>query len=125
MITERNRLSRLACPRRAADAMNIGLGDVRQLKIDDMADAVDVDAARRDVGCDQRPRLSATEAGQCALTLALALVAMDRGSVDARLVEGPGDAVGAVLGAGEDDDARQLGIVEQFDQAGRVSSPLQ
>ena len=56
MIAKRDRLSRIACSRRAADAMNIGLGDLRQFKIDDMADAVDVDAARRNVGRDQRPR---------------------------------------------------------------------
>ena len=56
------------------------------------------------------------EGGERPLALALALVAMNGGSVDARFVERPGDAVGAALGAGEDDDARELGIVEQFDQ---------
>jgi hypothetical protein len=106
MIAKRNRLSRIARSRRTADAMNVGLGDLRQFKIDDMADAVDVDAARRNIGRNQRTRLSASEGGQCALTLALALIAMNGGSIDARLVEGAGDAVGAVLGAGEDDDAR-------------------
>ena len=64
MVAERNRLSCFARSRGAADAMNIGLGDLRQFKIDDMADAVDVDAARRDVGRNQRPRLSAAEGGQ-------------------------------------------------------------
>src|SRR5689334_2898538 len=116
MIAKRDRLSRLACSRRAADAMNIGLRDLRQFKIDDMADAVDIDAARCNVGRDQRPRLSTTEGGQRALTLALALVAMNGGSVDARLVERAGDAIGAVLGAGEDNHARQVRIVEKFDQ---------
>ena len=79
MVAKRDRLSCLARSRGAADAMNIGLGDLRQFKIDDMADAVDVDAARRDVGRNQRPRLSAAEGGQRALALALALVAMNRG----------------------------------------------
>ena len=108
MVAKRNRLPCLARPRGAADAMNIGLGDLRQFKIDDMADAVDIDAAGRDIGRNERPRLSAPEGSQRALALALALVAMNGGSVDARLVEGAGDPVGAVLGAGEDDNARQL-----------------
>jgi len=116
MVAERNRLSCFARSRGAADAMNIGLGDLRQFKINNMADAVDVNAARRDVGRNERARLSASEGGQRALALPLALIAMDRGSTDARLVEGAGDAVGAVLGAGEDENARQFGIVEQFDQ---------
>ena len=38
-----------AGPRRAADPMDVSLGDVRDVEIDDMADAVDIDAARRDV----------------------------------------------------------------------------
>src|SRR5580693_358903 len=61
-------------------------------------------------------RVSPPRKAANARSLALALVAMNGGSVDARLVEGAGDAVGAVLGAGEDDNAREFGIVEQFDQ---------
>ena len=64
MVAERDRLAGFARSRGAADAMNIGLGDLRQFKIDDVADAVDVDAARRDVGRNQRARLSAAEGGQ-------------------------------------------------------------
>ena len=96
--------------------MDIGFGDLRQLEIDDMGHAVDVDAARGDVGRDQGARLAAAEGGKRALALALALVAMDGGGVDAGLVERLGDAVGAALGAGEDDDARHRRVVEQLDQ---------
>ena len=48
------------CPgaRRAADAVDVGLGDVGQVEIDDVADAVDVDAAGGDVGRDQRADLA-------------------------------------------------------------------
>ena len=63
MVAERNRLASFARSRRAADAMDIGLGDLRQFKIDDVADAVDVDAARCDIGRNQRPRLSPAERG--------------------------------------------------------------
>ena len=57
MVAKRDRLPCFACSRGAADAMNIGLGDLRQFKIDDMADAIDVNAARRDVGRNERARL--------------------------------------------------------------------
>ena len=40
--------------RGAADAVHIGFRHVRQVEVHDMADAVDVDAAGRDVGRDQR-----------------------------------------------------------------------
>ena len=116
VIAKRDRLSRFARSRGAADAMNIGFGDLRQFKIDDMTDAVDVDAARRDVGRNERARFSGAEGGQRALALALALIAMNDGSVDARLIECAADAIGAVLGAGEDEDAGELEIVEQLDQ---------
>src|SRR5690242_21277246 len=47
--------------RGAADAMDIGLGHVRQIEIHDMADAVDVDAAGSDVGGDERADLAGTD----------------------------------------------------------------
>ena len=56
------------------------------------------------------------KAAEGALALTLALVAVNGGKVDACLVERPGDAVGAALGARKHDDARQIRVVEQFDQ---------
>ncbi len=70
-----------------------------------MADAVDVDAAGRDVGRDQGADLAGAELGEHALALALRLVAVDRLGGDAGLVEAAHDLVGAVLGAGEDERA--------------------
>ena len=115
VVAERDRLPRIARPRGAADAMNIGLGDLRQFKIDDMGDAVDVDAARGDVGRNQRARLSVRKAptraragpGSCCREWRKRRRPPRRG---------PGDAVGAMLRAGEDDDARRARVVEQFDQ---------
>jgi hypothetical protein len=42
-----------AGPRGAADPVNIGFRHFGKLEIDDMRDAVDVETARRDVGCDE------------------------------------------------------------------------
>ena len=44
---------RRAGARGAADAVHVALGDVGQVEVDDVADAVDVDAAGGDVGGDQ------------------------------------------------------------------------
>ena len=64
--------------RGAADAVDVALRDVGQVVVDDVADAVDVDAAGRDVGRDQSADPAALEAGERPLALALALVAVDR-----------------------------------------------
>src|SRR5215510_1278826 len=55
----------------AADAVHVAFRNVRQVVIDDVADAFDVDAARGDVGRDQRAQPSAAEGCEHALALAL------------------------------------------------------
>ena len=42
--------------------MHVALGDVRQVEVDDVRDAVDVDAARGDVGRDEDARRAARKA---------------------------------------------------------------
>ena len=88
--------------RGAADAVDIALRHVGQLEIDDMGDAVDVDAARRDVGRDQHADAAGAEIAERALARDLRFVAVDRLGADAVARQMLRDAVGAVLGAGED-----------------------
>ena len=52
-IAERDRHPGGAGARRAADAVHIAFRNIGHVIVDDMGDAVDVDAARRDIGCDQ------------------------------------------------------------------------
>ena len=87
--------------RGAADAVDILLGNVGQVEVDDVADARDVDPARRDVGRDQHRHVAGLERGDRALALRLALVAVDRAGGDAGGLEHAHDLVGAVLGAAE------------------------
>ena len=61
VVAKRDGPARVSGARRSSDAVHIGFGDLRQLEIDDMGDAVDVDAARGDVGCDQYARLAGAE----------------------------------------------------------------
>ena len=91
--------------RGAADAVDVLFRDVGQFEVDDVADARHVDAARRDVGCDQHLGLAVLELTQRALALALALVTVDRISGDAVAGQQLHDAIGAMLGAREDQRA--------------------
>ena len=116
LVAERDGDAVGAGPRGAADAVDIAFGHVRQVVVDDVADAVDVDAAGGNVGRDQDAQLAAFEVGEHALTLVLRLVAVDRGGEKAVLFEAFHDLVGAVLGAGEDQNAIGLLRLEHVDQ---------
>ena len=59
----------------AADAVDVILGLLREVVVDDVRDAVDVDAARGDVGRDQHRALARLEAFEREQPLALSPVA--------------------------------------------------
>jgi hypothetical protein len=114
----------LALARRAADPVDIGLGHVGQLVVEHVADVVHVDAARGDVGGDQRLDFAGLERGQGPFALALGFVAMDGGALDAAGDQVLGHAVGAALGAGEDDGALDALVGQQFGQQGPLALGL-
>ena len=116
VIAECDRRSRRPGASRAPDAVNIGFGHMRQVVIDDMADAVDIDPARRDVGRNQRCDLARLEPGERALALNLRLVAVDCRCGDAGGVETPHHLVGAMLGAREDQRSRHAAASEEIGQ---------
>ena len=90
-VAERNRDARGAGPRGAADPVNIGFRHFGKLEIDDMRDAVDVDAARRDIGCDEGADTAGAKRLERTFPLALALVAVNRASRDPAVIEMLGD----------------------------------
>jgi hypothetical protein len=91
--------------RGAADAVDILVGHIGQLVIEHMADAGDVDTARGDIGRDQHLQMAVAETLHRGGALALALVAMDRGGLDACARQMADNAVGTMFGAGEDQRA--------------------
>ncbi len=93
---------------RAPDAVHIVLGGVRDVVVDDVRDPLDVDAAGSDVGRDQDLHPPPAEIAERALPLALAPVPVEGGDRVAAPEEELREAVGAVLGAREDDDAGDL-----------------
>src|SRR5688572_7420442 len=112
-VAERNGGAALARAARAADAMHVGLGDVRQLEVDDVADVVDVDAARGNVGRDQHLDLATLEAVQGARARVLGLVAVNGSDLLASLLQVARHTVRAVFGAGEDRHAAEIVVLEQ------------
>src|SRR6185503_4174050 len=76
-VAERDGHAFGAGARSAADAMDVGLGHVRQLVVHHMRDAVDVDAARGDIGRDEHARTARAEALERALARILRLVAVN------------------------------------------------
>ena len=119
-VAERDRDARGARARRAADAVHVALGLVGEIEVDDVGDAVDVDAARRDVGRDEDADAAALEGVERALARALRLVAVDGGRGDALAVELLGDAVRAVLRAREHEDARHRRVAQDLSSRARL-----
>jgi hypothetical protein len=111
-VAKGNRGARGARPRGAADPVDISLRHFGKLEIDDMGDTIDIDAARRDVGCDHGTGAAGTKRFEGALPLALALVTMDRASRDPIAFQMLGDLVGAAFGSGEDDRPCHLRVGE-------------
>ena len=86
----------------AADAVQVGLLVLGALVVDHVRDALDVDAARGDVGADQHVDLAVAERAQRLLAGALAEVAVDRAGGEAALLQLVGEVGRGALGAAED-----------------------
>jgi len=92
----------LARAGRTADAVDVVLGRAGNVIVDDMGNAVDVNAASHDVRRHEHARVTALEALEGLLALGLRAIAVNRRAADTAAVEDFGDAIGAMLRAGED-----------------------
>ena len=109
---EEDRLAAAARAAGAADAVDVGLGVVRDVEVQHVADAVDVQAAGGDIGGDQDVQLAVLELIDGALALVLRDVAVDGGRGETAGAQLLGDLLGLVLGAHEDDHGLELGDLE-------------
>src|SRR5215471_576385 len=100
-IAQRNGDAVRSRPGGSADPVNVGFRDVREIKIHDVADVVDVYSARGDIGGDQRAYFSAAKRGQDAIALVLRLVAVHCFGGDTGLEQATYNLVGATLSTGE------------------------
>ena len=101
---------------RAADAVHIRLGHLGNIKIDDMGQLVNVDAARRDIGGHKDAAAPLLERGQRILPGVLRLVPMNGSRGKARAAQIARDAVRPMLRAGKDQHGNQLRVREQMGQ---------
>jgi len=100
----------------ASDAMDIGIGGVGHVVVDDMGDALHVQTACGDVGGDHHVIPAGSEAVECRLALTLRPVAVKTRD----LVTGTRDLFGQTLGpvfcACEDQDAFGVGPLQEREQ---------
>nr|WP_246430398.1 hypothetical protein [Streptomyces rectiverticillatus] len=99
----------LARAGRTAGAVQVVLVVTGGVDVEDQVDAVDVDAAGGDVGGDQAVHVAGLEVVEDAAAGALGHAAVQGVGTDAGVQQLLGDAVGAQLGADEDDGAALAG----------------
>ena len=115
--------ARLAGPRRTAGAVQVVLGVLRRVDVHDERDAVDVDAACRDVRRDEHVHPTLAELGQRAGAYPLGLAAVQGAGADADRGELLGQPVDGHLGAHEHDRAavrarRSTAMMSNFSRGG-------
>ena len=114
---------------RAADAMHVGLGCRRHVEVHDVAQVIDVDAARGHVGGHQHAQLAHAQPLQHAVAPPLWHATVQRGHGVAHVGQAVGQPVGIALGAGEHHRLvhRALGqdVVQQRVLVLQVVSPVQ
>jgi hypothetical protein len=96
--------------------VDVVVGHVRDVEVDDVGEGLDVDAARRDVGGDEDAVTALLESRQGLRALGLGAVAVDPLAGHALLEQRLGEAVGAVLGARKDEDVLDVAALEQLEQ---------
>src|SRR5512141_770862 len=117
---ERERVALQLGARRAAGAVDVVLGDVRNVEVHDVREGLDVDPARRDVRRDEDLELPVLEPGERSRALRLAPVAVDALAEDAVARELVREAVRAVLRAGEREDALEVAPLHEGEEEGEL-----
>ena len=113
------RVTRTMCAPRPSDAMDVGIGSVGHVVVDDVRDAFNIEAARRDVGSDHDVEVSLFETVQSLLALSLRAIAVQAGDAMARVRNLPSHFIGAMFCTGEDQHRIRVGLLEQFQQQRR------
>src|SRR5208282_1546705 len=114
VAAERDRDTGRTGARRSADTMDIVFRHVRQLEVDDVRHAFDIDPARGDVSRHEHPAMARAETGERTLALGLRFVAMNGRGLDAGADEMPHDPVRTVLCSRKDEHPRKGGVPQQF-----------
>lgn len=123
--TERNRDPAGTGAARSANPVHIGFRHVRQVIVDHMADARDVDPSRSDIRRHEDPCTAGLERGERTLALALAAVTVDRESYDASRAQCLDDPVRAMLRPCKDQSTFHASGIGKIDQSRRLFAGAQ
>ena len=121
---EGDRLAGGARPARAADPVDVVFRHVGQVEVDDVRQLLDVEAARGDVGGDERLQLAGLELRQRVGPRVLALVAVDRQRGHAVLAQVLGEPVRAMLGAREHQHLVPLLFADELGEQFRLAAAV-
>ena len=100
-------------PASTPDAMDVGISSIGHVEVDDMRDAVHIQAAGGDVGGDHDLELSVLETFERFLALTLRTVAVQTGNLVASIFYLAFQPAGTMLGASEDQHRLGIGLFEQ------------
>ena len=109
---ESERITDLTCPRGATHAMDVVVGRLRYIEVDDVSKGFDVDSTRGNVRRNQNLVLTILESRERRGALTLRAVSMNAFRLDAAFHQLLGQAVRAVLGAREDQRLFHLATIE-------------
>ena len=114
-----NQSERVACAFRAtssSDSVNVGIGGIRHVEVDDMRNAFDIESAGGDIGGDHDVKVSAFETVQRVLALSLRAIAVQAGNLMSLACNLACDLVCAVFGAREDQYRLGISLIEYLQQ---------
>ena len=111
---ERERVACAFGASRAPDAMDVRIGSVGHVVVDDVRDAVNIETARRDVGGDHDLEVSRFESLQSLFALSLCAVAVQARGAETRVADLPRHFIGAMFRPREDQHRIGIGLLEQF-----------
>src|SRR5205085_3009365 len=106
----------LACPRRATDAVDVVVGRLRHIEVDDMSQRFDVDSARGDVRRNQDSMIAALESRERGCALALRAISVNSLGLDATFHQLLGQTICPVLGSREHQRLLHLAALEQGEE---------
>mmetsp|Transcript_947 Transcript_947/g.2938 ORF Transcript_947/g.2938 Transcript_947/m.2938 type:complete len:228 (-) Transcript_947:1131-1814(-) len=99
-----------------ADAVRVRLDVLGHVIVDDVFDALDVDAAARNVGCNKDLEFARLEALDRKLSRRLVFSRVDDGGRIAQLVEGARKNIAPSLAIAEDDDGWRRPVLQQLQE---------
>ena len=102
------------CSCRAADTVYIIFAIMRHIVVDDVGNTLDIEPTRGDVGGDHDAEVPGLEPAQSLFALSLGAVTVQAGDAEPGVGDLPGNFVGAMFGAREDQHGFGIDLFQQL-----------